>query len=183
MDDYPRPDWRRRTTQQDPTDGNLGWQSLNQVWAFAFDEADVGLKEKWYERPAADRRTFPREIRVPFAFQAKASGIGRREESNVVWYVLDVELSAGLFHEQAYDQQVMLNFGAVDYEATVWSAGTQVGHHRGGHVPFQIDFTSQAAAAKASAGPLNIVVRVEDRIQELSQPRGKQVSSITIETP
>lgn len=42
--EYPRPDFRRES-----------FQNLNGEWAFAFDDADVGLDEKWYERFDLDR--------------------------------------------------------------------------------------------------------------------------------
>jgi hypothetical protein len=38
-------------------------------------------------------------------------------------------------------RRVMLNFGAVDYEATVWINGEQLGTHRGGQTPFGFDVT------------------------------------------
>lgn len=35
----------------------------------------------------------------------------------------------------------MINFGAVDYEATVFINGRQVGFHRGGYFEFTFDVT------------------------------------------
>ena len=43
--------------------------------------------------------------------------------------------------EKARNDRVILHFGAVDYEATVWVSGELVGSHRGGHVPFDLDVT------------------------------------------
>ena len=38
--------------------------------------------------------------------------------------------------------EVLLNFGAVDYEATVFVNGRQAGFHRGGYFAFTLDITS-----------------------------------------
>jgi beta-galactosidase/beta-glucuronidase len=37
--------------------------------------------------------------------------------------------------------RVLLNFGAVDYEATVFVNGKEVGFHRGGYFEFTFDVT------------------------------------------
>jgi beta-galactosidase/beta-glucuronidase len=39
------------------------------------------------------------------------------------------------------EQRVLLNFGAVDYEATVFINGKQAGFNRGGYFAFTIDVT------------------------------------------
>lgn len=38
-------------------------------------------------------------------------------------------------------QHVLLNFGAVDYEATVFINGQKAGFHRGGYFSFTLDVT------------------------------------------
>lgn len=42
-------------------------------------------------------------------------------------------------------QRVLLNFGAVDYEATVFINGHKAGFHRGGYFHFTIDVTDHVA--------------------------------------
>jgi beta-galactosidase/beta-glucuronidase len=42
--------------------------------------------------------------------------------------------------------RVVLNFGAVDYEATVFVNGNQVGFHRGGYFEFSFDVTDYLSA-------------------------------------
>ena len=39
------------------------------------------------------------------------------------------------------NQQILLNFEAVDYEATVFVNGKQAGFHRGGYFRFTVDVT------------------------------------------
>ncbi len=67
--------------------------------------------------------------------------------------------------------RLLLHFGAVDWQATVWVNGTKVGEHRGGYDPFTFDITD---ALKAE-GPQELVVAVWDPTDTGSQPRGKQV--------
>ena len=42
-----------------------------------------------------------------------------------------------------------LVFGAVDFEATVWANGWQVGRHVGGYTPFAVDLSGVARVLKA----------------------------------
>lgn len=42
------------------------------------------------------------------------------------------------------DEHVLLHFGAVDYEATVFVNGKQAGFHRGGYFRFSVDVTELA---------------------------------------
>lgn len=42
--------------------------------------------------------------------------------------------------------RVVLNFGAVDYEATVFVNGKQAGFHRGGYFGFSFDVTDHLSA-------------------------------------
>jgi beta-galactosidase/beta-glucuronidase len=137
------------------------WLNLNGVWEFAFDDAERGLDEGWHDgRPLAQR------ITVPFPYQASLSGIGDRSVHEVVWYARDIYVPAAW-----RGQNVLLHFGAVDYQTTVWLNGREVGHNRGGHVPFWFDISPYL-----EAGANRLTVRVEDR-QDPRQPRGKQASS------
>jgi beta-galactosidase/beta-glucuronidase len=132
--------------------------NLNGTWEFQFDDENAGLTQGWH-----DGRTLTGEITVPFAYQTQLSGINDKSIHECVWYARSFELPADW---KGYD--LLLNFGAVDYEATVWINGRDVGTHRGGHVPFQFEISPYI-----QAGDNRLTVRVEDR-QDLQQPRGKQ---------
>ena len=43
-------------------------------------------------------------------------------------------------------RRVQLHFGAVDWEATVWVNGMQLGTHRGGYDRFELDVTPALVA-------------------------------------
>ena len=152
--EHPRPDRAR-------ADG----LTVSGRWEFEFDDADRGLAERWYE-PSPARR-FSKTIVVPFAFQSKLSGIGDPTPHDVVWYRRALPVPDGF---RRAGRRVMLHFGAVDYEATVWVNGRQAGAHRGGHVGFSLDVTDLLQAGDANA----VTVRVFDPAADRTVPRGKQ---------
>ncbi len=145
-----------------------GWRDLSGRWSFAYDDAEVGLTECWQERV----EPFDRTITVPFPPESVLSGIGDRRPHPVLWYRR--AFSAGA---PAHDQirlpgdRLLLHFGAVDYRASVWVNGRFVAGHEGGHTPFSTDIT---AALRDDGGEEVLVVRAEDRAEDVTQPRGKQ---------
>lgn len=145
--EYPRPQFVREL-----------WLNLNGEWEFAFDDNNEGLTQGWQ-----DGRQLPRLIIVPFAYQTSLSGINDKSIHECAWYARSFEVPGDWC---AGD--LLLNFGAVNYAASVWVNGHEVGHNRGGHVPFQFDI-----APYVRAGVNRLTVRVEDS-QDPKQPRGKQ---------
>lgn len=150
--EYPRPQFERAE-----------WLNLNGVWRFAFDDANVGLRERWYAAEAAG--VFPHEIIVPFAFQARLSGIGDPAFHDIVWYQRHFDVP-----EAWQGRRILLHFGAVDYRAWVWINGQFAAYHEGGQTPFFADITDYLR----TNGPQSVVVRVEDLSRDRAQPRGKQ---------
>lgn len=139
------------------------WQTLNGAWQFEFDDSNRGLQESWYK---SSGKSFSRTIQVPFAFQTKLSGINDPGYHDVVWYRRNLDIPANF---RANNKRVMLNFGAVDYEAIVWINGERAGEHRGGHVGFSLDITNLL-----QSNGNTIVVRVYDPSTDRTIPRGKQ---------
>ena len=69
------------------------------------------------------------------------------------------------------DRRVILKFGAVDWEATVWVNGERVGTHENGYLPFEFDITD----ALTPGEPALIVVRAYDAQDHGEQLAGKQI--------
>ena len=67
--------------------------------------------------------------------------------------------------------RLLLHFGAVDWDATVFVNGQRLGEHRGGYDPFSFDITD----ALRPGGAQELVVAVWDPTDAGDQPRGKQV--------
>lgn len=145
-----------------PQFGRPQWEDLTGTWAFAFDDDNVGLRERWFE----DSSPLDRTIAVPFPPESEFSGIGETGFHRVFWYARTFRPDNLLSGER-----LLLTFGAVDYQATVWIDGQYVGEHEGGHTPFQCDITDAIIPERTES---TIVVRVVDNPHDLSQPRGKQ---------
>jgi beta-galactosidase/beta-glucuronidase len=143
---YPRPQLRRAR-----------WTCLNGWWDFALDVDPRVLLPNEVD--------FNRRILVPFAPETERSGINDRGYHHACWYRRRVEV--GTLGET---QRLMLHFGAVDYEATVFVDGRCVGAHQGGYTPFQLDITDWVRG-KAD---FELCVRVLDDPHDLAKPRGKQ---------
>lgn len=143
---YPRPMLQRAE-----------WTSLNGTWEFALDP------EASFIRPSEVR--FDARIEVPFSPETKRSGIGDTSLFKACWYRRTCAVP-----DLDPDHRVLLHFGAVDYDATVWIDGQLATHHEGGYTPFTADVTEWFR----SGGAHEIIVRAEDDPADLAKPRGKQ---------
>ncbi|MGN6324405.1 glycoside hydrolase family 2 protein [Pseudolysinimonas sp.] len=146
--EYPRPQLRRDR-----------WLCLNGEWDFAVDRADTGLERGLLATP------FDRRITVPFAPESIASGIGDVDFMAAVWYRRMVRIP-----DDWAGDDVLLHFGAVDHDATVWVDGVEVARHRGGFTGFTAELGGLTAGAEHE-----IVVRARDTRDE-PQARGKQAT-------
>lgn len=147
--EYPRPQLVRKD-----------WLNLNGEWDFAFDDKNIGVKEKWFQH----EQSFNQKITVPFAYQTKLSGINDPTFHDHVWYRRDFTVS-----ENWKNKRVILHFGAVDYRAWIYVNGQYVGFHEGGNTSFSFDVTDYL-----TWNDENLVVRVEDPSTDETIPRGKQ---------
>ena len=147
--EYPTPQFQREA-----------WLSLNGQWEFEFDDANVGLEQRW----AGGGHRFGRAITVPYCFESPASGIGDRAFHQWVWYRRTLTVPPAW-----KGRRVLLHFGAVDYHATVWVNGKVAGEHEGGNTPFSFDVTPLL-----EPGENVVTVRADDPPTDRSIPRGKQ---------
>ncbi len=143
--DYPRPQLARAI-----------WTNLNGKWDYAIADSGAAQPTHW-----------DGEILVPFAVQSQLSGVERAvTDSQRLWYHRTFTPPA-----MPRGGRLLLHFGAVDWDATVWVNGTKVGEHRGGYDPFTFDVTD----AVHGVGPQQLIVSVWDPTDRGEQPRGKQV--------
>ncbi|VTR75944.1 glycoside hydrolase family 2 protein [Cellulomonas hominis] len=141
------------------------WWSLDGPWQFTFDDADAGLRERWY---APGTGPFDREIVVPFPPESTASGIADHGDHAALWYRRTVTVPAGLGADR-----LLLHLGAVDHEADVWVDGQHAVRHEGGQTTFSVDVTDLLDPAVAADAHV-VVVRATDSRTDVEQPRGKQ---------
>lgn len=142
--EYPRPQLKR-----------AAWKNLNGLWDYAITPAASSLPAR-----------MDGQILVPFAVESQLSRVARRVgPDDRIWYRRHFTVPA-----QWSGQDVMLNFDAVDFAATVWVNGAVAGSHQGGSDAFGFDITPYL-----HAGDNEVVVEVADPTSAGSQPRGKQI--------
>lgn len=141
------------------------WCDLSGLWSFAFDDDDLGERDRWWTSPR-----FPDVIRVPFPPESVASGIADTAHHRVSWYQRRFGATEIAAAGHGPSRRLMLRFGAVDYRARIWIDGQLAGSHEGGHTPFSIDITHLLSSSEDH----ELVVRAEDDANDIAQPRGKQ---------
>ena len=141
--EYPRPQMVR-----------ADWQNLNGLWKYGITGAEA--------------ETFDAEgqILVPFALESSLSGVGKRlNKGEALWYEREFTIP-----KKWKGQDILLNFGAVDWKAEVYVNNTLVGEHSGGYDPFSFDITPYLK----KSGKQVLRVKVQDASDNGFQPRGKQ---------
>ena len=106
------------------------WINLNGKWEFEMDKGVSGRDRKFFERTSLNS-----EIMVPFCPESVLSGIGDTDFLNCVWYLKKLNIE-----DNGLD--VILHFGAVDYESYLYINGKEAYHNIGGYVGFDVDITS-----------------------------------------
>ncbi|HVW60857.1 MAG TPA: hypothetical protein VHC48_12495, partial [Puia sp.] len=147
LSEYPRPQLRR-----------ADWLCLNGWWDY------MGGKDKPDAANPGEAASFgekPEKIKVPFCPESFLSGIARRQEINL-WYRRHFRIPAGW-----KGKHVLIHFGAVDHDATVFINGRKAGVHAGGYDEFSIDIT-----AHLRDGENTVVVAAHD-LNDGRTPSGK----------
>lgn len=135
------------------------WQNLNGEWLFHIDQ--IGPAEKEMIEPFATA-PYTQKIIVPFCPQSKLSGIENKDFMRSVWYKRSITVT-----EEQLKGRILLHFGAVDYEATVYINGEIIGNHFGGYSSFEFDITDNV-----KVGENDLTVNARDVMENI--PRGKQ---------
>ena len=143
--EYPRPQMVRKD-----------WLNINGLWDYAITARDA-------EQP----KKFDGEILVPFPCESALSGVMKPVgENKRLWYRHTFKIPT-----KWKGQRILLHFGAVDWDTTVWVNGKELGNHKGGYDAFTFDITD----VLKKSGSQEIVLSVWDPTNDGSQPRGKQV--------
>jgi len=147
--EYPRPQFER-----------ADWVNLNGTWSYSFDFGQTGAERDW-----RNSKGFDGKILVPFCPESSLSGVKHTDFIPCLWYQRSIDVPA------AWEgKNILLNFGAVDYEATIYIDGKRVGKHYGAGSSFSLDITKFVKAG----GSANLVVCVKDALRNHKQPGGKQ---------
>lgn len=142
--EYPRPQMQRSE-----------WLNLNGLWEYAISAKNQAAPPE-----------FSAQILVPFPLESALSGVGRAlQPDELLWYRRAFQIP-----DAWRGKKVLLHFGAVDWETTVWINGNRVGDHRGGYLPFWFEISQFLRP-----GANELLVSVWDPTDAHWQQRGKQV--------
>ena len=113
LPEYPRPIMERKE-----------WKNLNGLWEYA-------IRPTGTQQPA----DMDGQILVPFAVESSLSGVMKTlGKENELWYSREFTVPSSW-----KGKNILLHFGAVDWQADVWVNGVKMGQHRGGYTPFSFD--------------------------------------------
>ena len=176
LPEYPRPQMARDA-----------WQNLNGIWEYAVTgkaeekipltrnapsprpsppmgerEEPIGTGRFMEKIPAR----FNGDILVPYPIESALSGVmSALKPDQRLWYRRTFTVP-----KEWAGQRVLLHFDAVDWEATVFLNGRELGSHRGGYDAFTFDLTK----ALKGGGPQELVVSVWDPTDSTWHLSGKQ---------
>lgn len=135
---------------------NRSISDLSGIWEFKKDPENIGIKNQWF-----NGLTETRSIAVPGSWNEQFTD--SRDYLDAVWYQTEAFVP-----ENWSDEEVWIRFGSVNYHATVWVNGQQLGIHEGGHLPFAFDISKVTKTGEKNT----IVVRVENELKPSRVPTG-----------
>ncbi|KZN22589.1 hypothetical protein A4G99_19180 [Haladaptatus sp. R4] len=132
---------------------------LDGEWVFLIDREDNGTQQGYQEIDNNWPNEETQKVTVPHSWQGSDA---YQDYTGTAWYRTTVDYPNN-------DGRIFLQFNAVDYEATIYVNGIDVGSHRGGYLPFELEVTDAI-----SSGENTIVVKVNDQEDITEIPHGKQ---------
>ena len=135
-------------------------KDLSGVWRFKLDADNVGLQEKWYEKPLEDTIPMP----VPASYNDMTQDVRIRDHVGDVWYERTFIMPSTWAGKRA-----VLRFGSVTHFGRVWINGTYLMEHKGGYLPFEADISGMAAPGDE----VRVTVQVNNVLDYQTLPPGE----------
>jgi beta-glucuronidase len=138
---------------------------LGGTWLYRADPTTTGVADGWWHDVADTTGWSP--VTVPNSWNAGDFSAASMAGS-VGWYRRDFTVPAGAFasYVPARFRKWIIRFESVNYQATVWLNGREIGTHSGAYLPFEFDLTG------VRSGVNRLVVRVDDRRTPADLPQG-----------
>ena len=147
LQEYPRPILVRND-----------WKNLNGLW-------DYTITSKGENKP----ENYDGEILVPFPIESSLSGVRKRiSKEQELWYHKNFQIP-----KKWKRKEIIIHFGAVDWESELWINDINIGLHKGGYDPFSFNITPYLRKGKNQ----KLELRVWDPTDDGFQPRGKQIKN------
>ena len=108
------------------------WLNLNGEWS-----CDFSKNIKGFSKSKLNKKQFSKKIIVPFCPESKLSGIGHTDFIQEMYYQ-----KTFVIPKSWKNKKILLHFGGVDYESTIYINKKKVGLNKGGSTPFSLDITS-----------------------------------------
>ncbi len=129
-------------------------RELSGFWRARLDPDDVGVR-----RGFARGLRGARPIAVPGSYNEQLEGA--RDYLGPIWY------ETSFVATPREGERTFLRFDSVNYLATVWLDGVELGSHEGGHLPFELEITGRTRPGKR-----RLVVRVNGALAPDRVPPG-----------
>jgi beta-glucuronidase len=146
-------------------DGQTDRWLLGGTWLSRLDPSDTGVAQGWWQNNPDTTGWTP--TGVPSAYNAgdlsNVSWTGY-----VGWYRRDFTVPVGAFprYVPAAYRHWIIRFESVNYYATVWLNGRQIGTHAAAYVPWELDLKG------LRPGVNRLIIRVDNRTNAASLPPG-----------
>lgn len=163
----PHPEYPRPTLVREK------WLNLNGAWQLHIPrgEQDVKSVREWIASdivPRLPSSLFDHIVQVPFPLESSLSQV--QQSPLVACYRRTFSIPSEWENDS---RRVLINFGAVDNETTLYINGVRIGEHCGGYNSFSFEITS---ALKSGENTLDVVVLDATEKEEIA-PRGRQSRS------
>lgn len=156
LQEYPRPQMARAENTS---------IILNGLWEMQLARGHVEGINGVFDDPVPFGATLNQTILVPFPLESCLSGA-------FAWPLYSRFLYYRVLFDAPAGPTVLLHFGAVDWNSTVYLNGATLGNHLGGYDGFSYDLTASGALKPTDN---ELVVAVFDPSNTGVQPHGKQV--------
>ncbi len=146
-------------------DGQTDRYLLGGEWLYRADIGDLGVAQRWW-RDVADTTGWG-PVTVPNSYNA-GDFSSQSQAGYVGWYRRDFTLPAGAFgrYVPVGARAWIIRFESVNYYATVWLNGHELGTHAGAYLPFEFQLTG------LRAGVNRLIVRIDNRTNPGDLPPG-----------
>jgi beta-glucuronidase len=137
------------------SDGPADRYLLGGTWLYRDDLSDIGVSQGWWRNLGSTAGWAP--VSVPNAYNRQLTAASMTGYPG--WYRRDFTLPARAFpgYVPAGARSWMITFESVNYKATIWLNGHELGSHTGAYLPFEF------ALKYLRPGVNRLIVRVDNR--------------------